>query len=112
MKTVRMKELPKCDLCTEEANFDAQTSFQGRWAYLCEEHYEKCGIGGTKLAEIEKKQIEKPKKMKSAVIPLTLDSIAEVECPYCELPRTVETDANYTAKCESCENEYRVISWI
>ena len=114
MRTTRMNQLPKCDLCTREASYDSPTSLGGRWAYLCKEHYETFGIKGigTKVAEIEKKQVKKPKRIETAAVPLTLDSIAEVECPYCGFGRTVEADANYTVECESCDNEYKVISWI
>jgi len=108
LKTVRMKELPQCDFCPEIAKYDAPISKEGKWAYFCETHYK--GFRGTRLEKIEKKRIQKPKVIEIVIVPLTLDSIAEVECPYCELPRTVETDANYTVECEACGNDYEVES--
>ena len=39
-----VNRIPKCDLCDEEARYNARTSF-GPWAYLCEKHFKSHGIG-------------------------------------------------------------------
>lgn len=50
--------------------------------------------------------------MKSTMVPLTLDSVVEIQCPYCGYPRRVEPDANYIVNCEHCEKEYKIYSMI
>jgi hypothetical protein len=50
--------------------------------------------------------------MKSVCVPLTLDSVVEVDCPYCNCFRRVEPDANYTVECEGCGKNYRIYSII
>jgi len=45
-------------------------------------------------------------------IPLSMDSVVTVPCPYCQYPRDVEPDANYKVKCEGCGNPYEVASLI
>lgn len=49
MKEVIVSSLPDCDICKAngekvEANYDAKTNF-GQWGYLCEDHFQKYGIG-------------------------------------------------------------------
>jgi len=48
VKGVRMmeqKEVLKCDYCCQEkAQYDAKTK-HGPWAYLCEECFQKIGVG-------------------------------------------------------------------
>lgn len=41
---VEVYEKPLCNICNEPAEYDAMTKY-GNWAYLCERHYEKLGIG-------------------------------------------------------------------
>jgi hypothetical protein len=41
---VEVEVLPRCELCTEPAHYDAATKI-GPWAYLCEEHYSVHGVG-------------------------------------------------------------------
>ena len=48
----------------------------------------------------------------TAHVPLTSDSVAIVTCPYCGCDREVEPDANYTVKCECCEEKYKVVSML
>jgi len=50
MKEAIVSSLPYCDICKiddkfTKANYDAKTNLIGQWAYLCEEHYQKYGIG-------------------------------------------------------------------
>lgn len=111
MQTVLKKELPKCDLCDEAAQYDSNTKL-GRHGFLCEYHFKKLGIPpSTRLKKLEKKEVEKPEKIKSVTVPLTL-SVARVECPYCGTQRRVEPDANYQVECFGCGNEYRIRSMI
>jgi len=51
-------------------------------------------------------------KIKRAYVPLTLDSVAYVHCPYCGCERLVEPDANYTVNCEDCGKAYQIVSQI
>ena len=48
----------------------------------------------------------------TVIVPLTLDSIAYVACPYCSQSRSVEPDANYTVECEGCGDPYKIESMI
>lgn len=50
MKEVIVASLPNCDICKidgelTKATYDAKTNLAGQWAYLCETHYNKHGIG-------------------------------------------------------------------
>ena len=45
-------------------------------------------------------------------VPLTLDSVTTVPCPYCQYPRDVEPDANGKIECEGCGKPYILISPI
>lgn len=45
-------------------------------------------------------------------VPLTLDSVSTVPCPYCQYPRDVEPDANYKVECEGCGKPFIVASQI
>ena len=108
-----MSELPKCDMpnCDEEAKYDEKTKM-GPWAYLCETHHQKVGVGiGTKLEKRVKIAAAKTSEVPTVTVPLTLDS-ATVRCPHCGENRTVEPDANYTVECENCGNRYEVVSQI
>jgi len=108
-----MDDLPKCQIpgCQETAGYDEKTKM-GPWAYLCETHHEEFGVGiGTKL-EKRVKVAYKSDQVPVVMVPLTLDSIATVNCPHCNEPRDVEPDANYTVTCESCGNQYKVVSPI
>jgi len=44
-------------------------------------------------------------------VPMTLDSIVDVECPYCGGSRAVEPDANYLVNCD-CGKKYQLRSEI
>lgn len=43
---VRVDRIPNCDLCMDPtpAEYDAK-SRQGPWGYMCEEHFQRYGIG-------------------------------------------------------------------
>ena len=41
---VVVAELPQCDFCTGEAEYDAKTSI-GPWANMCEEDFQVYGLG-------------------------------------------------------------------
>lgn len=36
--SVKVSTLPKCDMCSEPAEYDAKTK-QGPWAYMCGPHF-------------------------------------------------------------------------
>lgn len=42
--SVKVEKLPACDLCGEEAKYDAAT-IMGAWANMCESHFQQLGIG-------------------------------------------------------------------
>lgn len=58
MKSTVVEELPDCDYCKQEgrtppekAEYDGKTK-HGPWAYMCEEHFNKYGVGlGTGLGQ-------------------------------------------------------------
>ena len=50
--------------------------------------------------------------METVIVPLTLDSVAEINCPYCECEKLVEPDANYNWECEGCGKEFKIKSMI
>lgn len=35
----------KCDLCDAPAVYDGQTVLRGQWAYMCEAHFSRIGVG-------------------------------------------------------------------
>jgi len=41
---VTVSKRPPCDLCGEPAHYDSRTR-QGSWAYLCEAHWRRLGLG-------------------------------------------------------------------
>jgi len=43
-KEVEVAEVPKCDVCGAKAVYDSKT-IHGPWAYLCELHFRRLGIG-------------------------------------------------------------------
>lgn len=43
-KSVEVQRLPNCDICGEEAHYDARTK-PGMWCNLCEKCFKKHGIG-------------------------------------------------------------------
>ena len=61
---VYVTKLPKCDICGEEAAYDAATK-QGPWAYLCRQHFDTHtqGIVGTGYGQ--ELRLLKPKQEKS-----------------------------------------------
>ena len=55
--SAKVSEIPDCDLCKQEgienrkAAVDGKTKM-GPWAYMCEEHFQECGVGlGTGLGQ-------------------------------------------------------------
>ena len=57
-------------------------------------------------------RMRETENLRTVTVPLTWDSVAEVECPHCGCERLVEPDANYVVTCEGCEKRYRVASLI
>ena len=109
-----MTKIPKCDIpdCGEDALYDEKTVNRS-WAYLCQKHHESHGTGiGTRLEKRVKIDIPKTDNVPTVVIPLSVDSLCEVQCPHCKESRFVELDANYTVTCESCDNKFKVKSQI
>jgi len=112
MKTVQMAELPKCDICkTQDAKYDTKTVY-GCWGYLCETCYKRYGREPSTKLEKRVKIAYKTDKVPVVTVPLTVDSIATVNCPHCNEPRSVEPDANYIVTCDSCDNTYKLVSVI
>jgi len=114
MKTIEKDPLPKCDFCGNDAEYDAPTKM-GPWANMCKEHYQMFSRSdaqniGTRFVKRTYKVVVTPEKMKSVPVPLTLDSVAEVKCPYCGTYRSVEPDADYIVTCEGCGHKYKVFS--
>ena len=82
------------------------------------EYAAKCEGEGPELWDEEaKKELHPPvedqpkEKIPTVGVPMTLDSIVDVECPFCGAGRTVEPDANYLVKCE-CGRQYQLRSEI
>jgi len=51
--------IPKCQFCDKDAEYDASTSFGGSWAYMCKGHWKmqngRVGLGiGQKLIKINR----------------------------------------------------------
>lgn len=46
------------------------------------------------------------------MVPVTLDSVAEVRCPDCDTIRRVEPDARYVVECETCGQHYQLRTQI
>lgn len=45
MKTAKVAEFPRCDVCGKEAaRYDGKTKW-GPWAYMCQKCFEKFGVG-------------------------------------------------------------------
>jgi len=49
METAKVSKIPECNFCVEFGNpkpakYDGKTIFRV-WAYMCEEHFKKYGIG-------------------------------------------------------------------
>lgn len=85
---------------------------------MCEKHFRQYGDKrlaermGNKFVKRVLKVVVKPEKMKSVTVPLSLDSVVYIKCPYCGTEKAVEPDANYIATCDGCGHKYRVISMI
>lgn len=122
MKTVYLEKLPKCDYedvtpgCLGEATYDAPTISGGRWAHMCEHHYEmfKSPIAEQVGCKLAQRELAKPKEGKPVLglepgienleywENVLFDGLREVECPECGDIKNVEPDANYTFTCECC----------
>lgn len=119
--TARVRELPKCDFCKMDgvdkaAKYDGRTK-AGRWANMCQEHFDEHGVGlglgrGQELEVQPKLDAKKTKEIPIVEVPLGDDDCCEVACPHCGETRTVEPDANYVVICEGCGNKYEVASQI
>lgn len=117
MNRIQVKELPKCDFCGKPAPYDDKTT-RGPWANMCRNCWKLYGFGiGSKRELIEKK---KPTKTIAdfdtfppvAEVPMSMDSVVTVKCPWCGQKRRVETDANYLVTCEGCGKPYRLRSEV
>ena len=103
-KAVVVEELPDCDICKQEgrkppekAEYDGRTTF-GPWAYMCQEHFDKYGVGlgegrGQKLVRPVKPECphdEDPSLWEN----LSYDMDGKViKCRACGEERTVELDS-------------------
>ena len=48
---VKMIEIPKCDICGEDAEYDGKTTM-GPWSFMCQDDFECFGVGlGTGLGQ-------------------------------------------------------------
>lgn len=116
MRTIQRHKLPKCDICEEskETIYDARDLITGVYFYICDECREDITEIKlqTRIIKQETINISKPDKVKTAAVPLTLDSVATVRCPYCSSSRSVEPDAHYTVECNACGWDYKVRSMI
>ena len=120
-----VRDIPDCDFCGAPAKYDAPTN-RGPWAYMCPSCFKKNtrGVFPSNAAEIygfefvektvsdKQLQVKPPDKIKTVHVPLSMDSVCYVKCPYCGFERAVEPDANYTATCEGCGYEYKIRSMI
>lgn len=43
-QVILVTELPKCDFCTQKAEYDGKT-LSGPWTYMCKTHFKTEGIG-------------------------------------------------------------------
>lgn len=113
MKKIQVREFPKCDFCGKPAPYDDKTKW-GPWANMCEEHEKQNGLRiGSKRTLIKKREVKHRFNTEPIVnIPLTMDSVATVKCPWCGQKRRVETDANFHVTCQSCGNPYKLRSAI
>lgn len=129
-------ELPMCNFCqTREAAYDAKTK-QGPWGYMCQQCFEKHGVGlGLGQGQIL--------KLKSAASKPFLDCVASAEgtfdqkvktcslktatmsqedlesavmdglwyptCPYCGASTSAEPDAEETY-CDACDQRFKIIN--
>ena len=120
INTIHVHELPECDFCGEPAPYDAPTTKRGRWANMCEKHYKLYGaknIGSKReIIGAKKYKVKHYSEFKTfppvAVVPLSMDSVVTVKCPWCKQGRRVEPDANYLVNCERCGNPYKLRSQI
>lgn len=114
---------PTCDICKQHgveppkpATYDAPIGgVGGPWAFVCEDHENLAAIRyGTSLAkpEADDPDATPTDDIKRVSVPLTLDSVVEVKCPTCGLPRRVEPDANYVVTCDECGQEYQLHSML
>lgn len=115
MKTTRMPELPKCDICQgRDAAYDVPTK-SGPWANLCEEcfpghqgrdaerigsklvhHVPATPVGGEAQMGLEPSDEE----YWYGIVMCSEDRM--IGCPQCHMERAVEPDADYEFVCEEC----------
>ena len=119
MKTIYVETLPSCDICNNgtKAAYDSKT-IMGPFGKLCVDHMASVGIPSisTKL-ELKVLTVKrvKPKvlnKIPVVLLPLSMDSLVTVGCPACGYGRDLELDAHGIIKCESCNQDYKVIPAI
>jgi len=108
-----VKEFPKCDICGEEAKYDAPTR-SGQWGYMCDSCAKKEGANIQIGTTFEKRE-PKPQSEKTGVVmgleDTSIEALEEVlfdlanreiECPECGSTHAVEPDAAYVFTCEGC----------
>jgi len=121
MKKKTVADIPNCDFCGAPAKYDAPTKL-GSWAYLCPLCFELYrgpnADAGFELVEKTtnekqaKARAQPQKKIPTVTLPLTWDSVVDVDCPFCGYTHSVEPDANYTVTCDGCGKKYKVRSMI
>lgn len=116
LQHVEVDTLPECDFCTNTAHYDAKSTM-GPWANMCEQCFSVYGthIGNTLTERQQRTPSRTFTDTPTVTIPLesiALQSIVEVQCPWCGGSRRVEPDANYEVQCESCGNPYKIRSMI
>ena len=111
MKQTKMSTIPKCDLCGDDASYDAPSK-QGPWGYFCINCYEEHAIIG-QGTELVLKPPQKPatgKFVKGRILTsmedMMMDSVIEVECTNCGEVRNMEPDSSsYQCEC-GCKVRY------
>lgn len=133
-----VEKLPKCDFCSATASYDGRTKM-GPWAYMCEECFQKYGVGlgvgrGQKLKLRDKSFLScvtseagtKPssealkkgiKKCATPAVTMTegdleqavIDGLWYPTCPHCGQTTSAEPDATFIY-CDACGKRFRIIN--
>ena len=113
LNIIHVNEIPDCDLCSEPtpAPYDVKT-IMGPWGNLCEEHFKTKGVKiGSKRELIKKRKVKNTFESVPVVrVPMSIDSVVTVKCPWCGQGKRVETDASYLVTCEGCTKPYKLQS--
>ena len=81
MRHIYLTDLPTCNLCAEEAQFDCPTT-TGPWAFLCPQHFNEIGTDfGTRFIKGEEPEIDRGTAINEALyagdIDLAMDLIGD-----------------------------------